>query len=80
MYGILGCIYVAVVGFMLAGIVECIWELFDPTPRRVVIRVMDENGDRDVDDEAALSSRGELPMARMFERESSRHVEIGNRI
>jgi len=68
MYGFLGCIYGAVVGFMLAEIVGCIWEWFHPTPRRVVIRVTDENGDGD--EVAAPGPRGELPVARMFEREN----------
>ena len=52
------------------GTVECIWECFDPMPKGVVIQAADENGDRDVDEEAALSPQGELPIARMFEREN----------
>jgi hypothetical protein len=70
LYGIVGCIYGAVLSRLLVGTVECIWECFDPMPKGVVIQAADENGDRDVDEEAALSPRGELPTARMFEREN----------
>jgi hypothetical protein len=77
MYGIVGWIYGAVMGFLLAGIVVCIWECFDPMPKEAVIKAADENGDVDVDEEVALSPRGELPIARMFERENSQPVEVG---
>jgi len=78
MYGIVGWIYGAVVGFLLAGIVGYIWECFDPTPKETVIKAADENGDRDVDEEVGLSPRRELPIARMFERENSQPVEVGS--
>jgi ABC-type lipoprotein release transport system permease subunit len=78
MYGIVGCIYGAVLGLLLAGTVEYIWECFDPTPKGVVIQAAGGNGDWDVDEEAALSPRGELPIARVFERENSKPVEVGN--
>jgi hypothetical protein len=42
MYGIVGYIYGAVLSFVLAGIVECIFECFNSTRKEVVVRAADE--------------------------------------
>jgi ABC-type lipoprotein release transport system permease subunit len=68
LYGIVGCIYGAAVGFLLAGIVERIFECFGPSLKKAVVNAADENGVGDMDEEAALSPRGKLPIARMSER------------
>jgi hypothetical protein len=78
-YGVVGGILGMLLGLTAAGVVIAVWEFLDPLKREdtVVVKGPDEDGDRILDEEAALSPRGELPRARIDESENSQQGEVG---
>jgi NADPH:quinone reductase-like Zn-dependent oxidoreductase len=72
-YGIVGGILGMLLGLTAAGMVIAVWEVLDPLKKEdaVVVKGPDGDGDGILDEEAALSPRGELPRARTDESENS---------